>query len=91
VNDFTEEENMKLLNYPNPFSDLTTIQLTETSEFVQIKVFDILGRLVDFKKIYLESLKRKVQYQAPQLKRGMYKYALKGDKSKIYTGTFMIK
>jgi hypothetical protein len=91
VNDFTEEENMKLLNYPNPFSDLTTIQLTETSEFVQIKVFDILGRVVDFKKIYLESLKRKVQYQAPQLKRGMYKYALKGDKSKIYTGTFMIK
>jgi hypothetical protein len=58
---------------------------------VQITVFDMLGRVVDFKKIYLESLKRKVQYQAPQLKRGMYKYALKGDKSKIYTGTFMIK
>jgi hypothetical protein len=91
ANEFSEEENVKLLNYPNPFSELTTIQLTDNSEFVQITVFDILGRVVDFKKLYSDSINRKVQYRAPQLKSGIYKYTLKGNKSILYTGTFMIK
>lgn len=91
VSDFTDKVNVKLLNYPNPFSNLTTIQLAENSEFVQITVFDILGRVVDFKKLYSDSINRKVQYRAPQLKSGIYKYTLKGDKSILYTGTFMIK
>ncbi|ARV07952.1 hypothetical protein BTO04_01570 [Polaribacter sp. SA4-10] len=90
VEDFETEENLKLSNYPNPFSNSTTIRLPMNSEFAQIKVFDLLGRTVDFKKISTENTKRKIQYNAPQLKSGIYKYILKDDTNKSYSGTFII-
>jgi len=91
VDTITAEEPLKLYNYPNPFSNLTTISLTENSKSVQIKVFDLLGRVVDFKNIYQESSTNKVQYNGSPLKSGIYKYVLKGDDNKLHFGTFIIK
>ena len=83
------EEN-KITNYPNPFSRNTTILLPNSSEFVQIKVVDLLGRTVDFKNLNTSSANKKVEYNAPKVTAGMYKYIVKDDKNKIHKGTFLI-
>lgn len=80
----------KVTNYPNPFSGSTTIVLPNTAEFVQIKVVDLLGRTVDFKTLQTSSANKKVEYKAPNVNPGMYKYILKDDKNTIYKGTFLL-
>jgi hypothetical protein len=80
----------KLINYPNPFTNSTTIKLATNSEFIQIKVFDILGRLVDNKKLNTANSENEAQYNAPNLKSGIYKYLLKDDNNNSHSGTFIV-
>jgi hypothetical protein len=80
----------KLINYPNPFANSTTIKLVTSSEFVQIKVFDILGRLVDLKKLNTANSENEAQYNSPNLKSGIYKYLLKDDNENSHSGTFIV-
>jgi len=89
IDDFNSKAKTKLMNYPNPFTKTTTIQLSTISEYVQIKVYDLLGRVVDAKKIKSISSNR-VKYSAQQLKTGVYKYRLIDDKNNQYSGTFII-
>ena len=86
---FNIEENNKLMNYPNPFSERTTIVLPEDSDLSVIKVIDLLGRVVDYKDLGRTSNK-KLQYSHPNLNKGMYKYILLDDKKNIHKGTFLI-
>jgi hypothetical protein len=81
----------KLLNYPNPFTGNTTVKLPTNSAFIQIKVFDLLGRVVDNKKISTGTSLNSVKYFSPNLKVGIYKYLLKDDSNKLYSGTFIVK
>jgi hypothetical protein len=79
------------MNYPNPFTNSTTIQLPTTSEYVQIQVYDLIGRVVDAKRINTKSSSsKKVEYNAPQLKNGVYKYRLIDDKYNQHSGTFIV-
>ncbi|WP_299060865.1 T9SS type A sorting domain-containing protein [uncultured Polaribacter sp.] len=87
---FSKTTSNKLINYPNPFSNATTIQLPEASENITIQVFDYMGRVVDYKKLKSDLSAKKIQYKAPKLKRGFYKYRVKDDKDKMYNGTFAI-
>jgi hypothetical protein len=80
----------KLINYPNPFTNSTTIKLATNSEFIQIKVFDILGRLVDNKKLNTANSENEAQYNAPNLKAGIYKYLLNDDNNNSHFGTFIV-
>ena len=91
VDNFNSKGNTKLMNYPNPFKSSTTIQLPTTSEYVQIQVYDLIGRVVDAKRINTKSTSsKKVQYNAPQLKKGVYKYRLIDDKNNQHSGTFIV-
>ncbi|TXD49171.1 ice-binding family protein [Polaribacter sp. IC073] len=87
---FSTEKKAKLMNYPNPFTQSTTIKLPVNSEFIQIQVFDVIGRIVDYKKLDTDNSMNKVQYNAPNLKSGIYKYLLKDDKNKSHSGTFIV-
>jgi hypothetical protein len=89
VNSFDSMNVEKLKNYPNPFSNSTTIQLPEASQNIQIQVFDYLGRVVDYQRIKVND--NKAKYNAPQLNKGIYKYRLKDDKNKLHSGTFIVK
>ncbi|MBU3013055.1 DUF4114 domain-containing protein [Polaribacter vadi] len=89
--EFSILDESKVVNYPNPFSSTTTIVLPTTSSAVQIKVFDLLGRVVDFKNLDTLSTNNKVSYTAPSLGTGIYKYVLKDDSNKTYKGTFVIR
>ena len=82
---------MEILNYPNPFSSSTTIVLSDPSQFINIQVFDLLGRIVDAQKINITDTSSKVKYNAPRLSMGIYKYRLMNDHNKMYSGTFIIK
>jgi hypothetical protein len=91
VDNLNSKGNTKLMNYPNPFTSSTTIQLPTTSEYVQIKVYDLIGRVVDAKRINTKATSsKKVQYNAPQLKNGVYKYRLIDDKNNQHSGTFIV-
>ena len=86
-----QEENLRIINYPNPFSNSTTIVLRNSSQFINIQVFDLLGRVVDMKKINTIENSNKVNYSVSNFKMGIYKYRLMDDQNKMYTGTFIIK
>ncbi|MFY9243047.1 MAG: DUF4114 domain-containing protein [Polaribacter sp.] len=88
---FTVSDAKKTVNYPNPFSSNTTIQLVETSKNIVIQVYDYLGRVVDIQTINTDGTSIKVSYNAPRLNKGIYKYKLKDDNNKLYSGTFIIK
>ena len=91
VDKLNSEGNSKLMNYPNPFKSSTTIQLPTSSEYIQIQVYNLMGRIVDAKKINTKSTSsKKVQYNAPQLKNGVYKYRLIDDKNNQHSGTFIV-
>ena len=90
LNNIVEVKENKLINYPNPFTNSTTIRLATNSEFIQIKVFDILGRLVDHKKLNTANSEDEAQYNAPNLKSGIYKYLLKDDNNNSHSGTFIV-
>jgi hypothetical protein len=90
TNNITEVKENKLINYPNPFTNSTTIRLATNSEFIQIKVFDILGRLVDHKKLNTANSKNEAKYNVPNLKTGIYKYLLKDDNNSSHSGTFIV-
>ena len=90
-NDFSTNTIQKVKNYPNPFTNKTTIQLSSNSKLVKIQVFDLMGRVVDVQNINTDSSKKRVQYKAPNLKTGIYKYQLKDDKNKIHSGTFIVQ
>ncbi len=77
-----------LKNYPNPFKHQTTIRLPESSASASIQVYDMLGRVVDSKELIVQY--KKAVYTAPQLSKGMYKYMLKDENNKTYSGTFMV-
>lgn len=90
VDNFSSIEKTKLVNYPNPFTNSTTIKLPNNSEYIKIDVYDLFGRIIDSKKIDSNNAMNTVQYNAPNLKTGMYKYILKDDKNKRYSGSFII-
>ena len=49
-----------------------------------------MGSVVDVQKIVANSYSKKVTYNAPQLKTGIYKYRLIDDEDHQYSGTFII-
>ncbi|MBK7428987.1 MAG: T9SS type A sorting domain-containing protein [Saprospiraceae bacterium] len=66
---------MKLINtYPNPFSDFTKIQIEMPEPgFVDLELYDISGRLMDFKKqIGLDGGRQTLEYHPNNLKAGLY-------------------
>ena len=81
---------IKLYNYPNPFSSSTTIKLASRSSFINLQVYDSLGRVVDAKKIDTDYTHLKAIYRAPNLRNGVYKYLLKDEKGKTFSGNFLI-
>ncbi|WP_343329589.1 T9SS type A sorting domain-containing protein [Polaribacter staleyi] len=82
--------NNKLKNYPNPFTSSTTILLPVASNDIQIKVYDVMGRVVDVQKLRAHSSFKEVEYNAPQLKKGVYKYSLIDDTKSQHSGTFIV-
>lgn len=91
IENFSEIASKKVINYPNPFTNKTTIQLSSNSKFVNIRVYDFLGRVVDFQNITTDDSMKRVQYKTPNLKTGVYKYQLQDDQNKIHSGTFIVR
>jgi hypothetical protein len=87
---FLAGKELKLINYPNPFTENTTIKLPVSSKFIQLKVFDLLGRIVDTKRLNTDNSMYEVLYNTPSFKNGIYKYILKDDNKKLYSGTFIV-
>jgi hypothetical protein len=84
-------EKTKVVNYPNPFINATTIKLINGTQFIDIQVVDMLGRVVDRQKINTNGNNKKVIYNSPiQLKTGVYRYLFYDDTKQKYKGSFII-
>ena len=68
-------------NYPNPFNPSTTISFSiPTSEFVTLKVYDVLGNEVtDLVNEYKQAGSYEVEFDADGLASGVYLYQLKSN------------
>jgi alpha-amylase len=77
----TGSDNLKLYqNYPNPFNAITTIFFeVKYPSFVQLKVYDVLGREVkEIVSGYMQAGNYKFDFDASALPSGTYFYRLKG-------------
>ena len=84
-------EKTKVVNYPNPFTNATTIKLINATQFIHIQVVDMLGRIVDRQKINTNDNSKKALYNSPrQLKSGIYRYLFYDDTKQKYKGCFII-
>lgn len=89
--DTFETTTTSLKNYPNPFTNSTTILVPQTANGINITVYDMLGSVVDQQYIGTQSGSQTVSYNAPQLSKGIYVYTITDDTQKKYNGRFMIK
>ena len=89
--EITGELTSNVINYPNPFTGVTTITVPEQTDSLTLKVYDLLGR--EIYNATLETLedKRSITYSANGLAEGLYKYAVTNDQNKKYVGSFMVK
>ena len=77
-----------VINYPNPFQSSTTIVLSGLTGFINITVFDMLGRIVDKQRIVTNQNGKNAAYHSSKISRGLFKYIFSDDSNNIYTGTF---
>ncbi len=82
---------MRLKNYPNPFSNRTTIQVPGGPyKKLTMMVIDMLGRIIYHKNLKMIS-DSEVVFESQNLQSGMYRYILRGDNKQKYIGSFMKK
>ncbi len=80
----------KIVNFPNPFSTQTTLQIPNTITNYTITVFDLLGRVVQ-KEEKTANARQETIFEAKNLQNGIYKYRITNDKNLRYTGSFAIQ
>lgn len=66
----------QLQNFPNPFVDSTSIQLTQSSNTVTIQVYDMSGRTVDSLNLVTTQGGRIATYRPSDLGSGIYVYTI---------------
>lgn len=76
-------------NYPNPFTEYTTVKTPVNSGQVSLKVYDVTGRLIK-NKTYQTDLRGKFRYENQNQDPGVYFY-LASYNDKIFKGKFIIK
>ncbi|WP_459209478.1 DUF6923 family protein [Aquimarina rhabdastrellae] len=81
----------KVVNAPNPFNHSTMIYLPEATAQFDIKVYDILGRLIRQETLVTDSSQKAAQFDTNILKQGVYKYVIIANEGTKHTGTFLIK
>lgn len=89
---YQSENNQGLMNYPNPFSDLTTIQFqTPSNEWVSLDVYDQTGNKIStlINKV-LPSGTHQIDFEGSFLPAGFYFYQLKIGNS-TRTGKMILK
>jgi len=63
-----------LTNYPNPFVDRTSIQLTQTDSNVELQVYDLSGRMISLQNLETTQGGRMIEYNANDMGAGIYAY-----------------
>lgn len=92
VEEISNEEVSGVFNYPNPFNEITTIKLPRTTTFVQMRIFDLLGREVFSDKIATKLSNGNEFVCRPAIyKTGVFKYIVVDDQNNNYKGTLVLK
>ncbi len=81
---------VRLMNYPNPFTTMTTLQIPNTQSGVtNITVFDMLGRTV--RQEQMTSKTTTYIFRTNDLTPGIYQYIITGTEGQTYIGNFLIQ
>lgn len=83
------DEKIKVTVYPNPFQEMTTIEV-KGKDYGQLilSVFDVTGRLM---KEVTSTQDNRIQLSKGTLKQGVYFYKLNGDNDLINTGKLIVR
>ena len=81
----------KLQNYPNPFTDHTKILLTQSAESVQLRVFDLSGRMILSQDVDTAQGEREVTFTPQDMRPGIYTYTITYDDGKTEASKFVKK
>ncbi len=81
----------KLQNYPNPFTDHTKILLTQSAERVQLKVFDLSGRMILSQNVDIAQGEREVTFTPHDMRPGIYAYTITYNDGKTEASKFVKK
>lgn len=91
VDTFDTFKEKGIANYPNPFTERTTIKLTSMSDTIQITVVDMLGRVVDTQSLITYEGGLLADYKAPNLQQGIYSYIIIDAAAQQHMGRFIIR
>ncbi|WP_321285729.1 DUF4114 domain-containing protein [uncultured Sunxiuqinia sp.] len=83
------DQSQELKIFPNPFDSYTTIELQEPTQQVNIKVYDLSGRIVDAQNMTIIFGNTTVEYRPRNLRSGFYKYVITDDNSNQFSGSFI--
>jgi hypothetical protein len=84
-------EATSVVNYPNPFSHTTFIQLPQAANKASLSVYDMLGRQVFGAVLPTVNNGKTIEYNSPKVTPGVYFYQLTDDKKRKYKGKFIIE
>ena len=93
ISDEIPEAFTLMQNYPNPFNPTTTIEFTvDATQFVTLKVFDVIGREVEvLANEVLNAGRYEYQFDAANLPSGMYFYQIVGEKATVTKTMLLLK
>ncbi|MBC7862150.1 MAG: T9SS type A sorting domain-containing protein, partial [Bacteroidia bacterium] len=94
IKELTEAKaDFELKNYPNPLSQNTTIEFTLAKKaFVNLQVWDEYGRLIEtLKNENMQAGKQTVNFDAKNLRAGVYYYSLTVDKGRKTNRMVVVK
>ncbi len=74
-----DQENSKVLIYPNPANDVTTIYINSfTNEIYQLIIQSIEGKTIEIKQLEVNEGKNQISYNLSNMAEGMYLISIKG-------------
>ncbi|WP_282084983.1 DUF6923 family protein [Aquimarina algiphila] len=84
-----QPETIRLMNYPNPFNNQTTITVPGVHNELEMTVIDIIGRTVRQERIVPNQ--NTITFETRDLIPGVYYYTIRGNNKERYKGNFLIR
>ena len=82
-----ENNEVKVRNYPNPFTTHTSIDLPKSTSKVEVRLTNTVGAMVYHKMLHTQAGGRTVMIEASSLVNGIYIFTvLDAENGKIYQG-----
>ncbi|UOB19067.1 DUF4114 domain-containing protein [Abyssalbus ytuae] len=85
-----ESSQAKVINYPNPFTDYTTIEFPVKTKYIDLLVVSLSGKIITRSRYETQNDSRTIIYKAYGLNQGIYRFIAVDDSGSKQTGSFLV-